>query len=982
MKAACALFAVALTAGLATQATPAAAATPGKVAPNKVAPNKVAPGNVAANKVAPDKNLGSGDLLGEGHGARDEDNRVGVVSPSTLQRSLANRFGSVSFNRLGTPRALGPSKALATGLSTDPETAARQYLASNRDLFGLDDKAVASLERLEVSPIGAGSAVLLRQRFGDLPAGYDGLVAVLVSGGSVVRVTSSMSRDTRVPEPATVSADAALGVALRDAGLAANQIQSPDVRVVAVPTPADGPRTAYAITLTSTDSSSPAAYNTYVDARSGTVLVREDLVDFDSDNPTWAVFPAAPPNSGADTRVRWCLNPTPGCARTFRDPASGQAWDFNLSTGTPSFTSSGNSANNVVLLGAGTPATPATPSLNRNYVYPFTDQWHQARCNPTTFTSAQRNDADAAVTNLFAMHNRMHDWAYQLGFTEATWNLQAVNLGPDGLGGDAEQGRAQANALAGSRNNANQATPRDGLPPTTNMFLWQPVAGAAYPPCVDGDYDMTVVAHEFTHAITNRMIAGPDSGIGSFQGGSMGEAWSDLMAAEYLFENNIRPPGDTPFVTGAYVTGNNTTGIRDYDASKSPLNFSDVGFDLVGPEVHADGEIWVAANLRVRAALVKRYGAGTPSVQQRCADGAVTADACPGNRRWAQLVFDSFLLQASSQVSMLDMRDNMLAADLVRFGGANQDLIWNAFAESGLGQDALGAPADTDPTPSFASPYANNATVTLRPLGDTAGAVIRLYVGDYEARSTPVADTDPETDLPDTFQIVPNTPFTFIAVGPGFGDHKFSTLFLPGRAQDLRLNLPRNLASTASGAAISGDGVNLDKIGDDTEATDWASLDGVAGRQVTVDLAGDRPQTVNTVNVSALLRPASTDPADADPGSQNRYTALRSFEILACDASVANCALDTSYRSVLRSAPDAFPGGAFRPTAPQVNLRTFHFNPTRATHLRIRVLASQCTGGPLYAGEQDADPTAATDCTTASPLAAQVRIAEFQAFTR
>jgi hypothetical protein len=369
-------------------------------------------------------------------------------------------------------------------------------------------------------------------------------------------------------------------------------------------------------------------------------------------------------------------------------------------------------------------------------------------------------------------------------------------------------------------------------------------------------------------------------------------------------------------------------------------------------------------------------------LQQRCADGAVTADACPGNRRWAQLVFDSYLLQAPSQVSMLDMRDNLLAADLVRFGGANQDLIWNAFAESGFGQDALSAPADTDPTPSFASPYLNNATVTLRPLGDAAGAVIRLYVGDYEARSTPIADTDPETELPDTFQIVPNTSFSFVAAGPGFGHHKFNTLFLPGRAQDLRLNLPRNLASTASGAAISGDGVNLDKVGDDTEATDWASLDGVAGRQITVDLAGDRAQTVNTVNVSALLRPASTTPGEADPGSQNRFTALRSFEILACDASAADCAVDTSYRQVLRSTPDAFGGGAFRPVAPQLNLRTFHFNPTRATHLRIRVLASQCTGGPLYAGEQDADPAAATDCTAASPFAAQVRIAEVQVFTR
>ena len=30
----------------------------------------------------------------------------------------------------------------------------------------------------------------------------------------------------------------------------------------------------------------------------------------------------------------------------------------------------------------------------------------------------------------------------------------------------------------------------------------------------------------------------------------------------------------------------------------------------------------------------------------------------------------------------------MLAADQIRFRGANQDIIWNAFAKRGLGQDA------------------------------------------------------------------------------------------------------------------------------------------------------------------------------------------------------------------------------------------------------------------------------------------------------
>jgi hypothetical protein len=925
---------------------------------------------------------GSTAVPADGHGPRDKDNRPGHANPTAAQLSAAARFNSVRWNALGTPSSIGPA-TLATGLAPDPVTAARQFLIQNLDTFGLDETAVSAMDLLGVNPIDTASTVLLRQRFGDLAAGRDGLVAVLVQNGRVLRVTSSLSRDTSTPAPATLSRDEAVAAALADAGLGLSQIATPQVDLVAMPMPNGAPHAAYEITLISTDAVDPTAYTTYIDARDGSVLVRDDLVNFDSDNPMWAVFPATAPTSfpaGTDPRVRWCLTPASGCVRTVRDPNSGQAWDINLATGTPTFTSSGNAANDVVLWGAGTPPTPATASPDRNYIYSFTDQWHQAGCNPDTFASAQRIDADAAVTNLFAMHNRMHDWAYLLGFTEAAWNLQAVNLSPAGLGGDAEQGRAQAGALSGSRNNANQGTPRDGLQPTTNMFLWQPVAGGAYPPCVDGDYDMTVVGHEYTHAISNRMIAGPNSGIAGFQGGSMGEAWSDLAAAEYLIENNFHAPGNSPFVTGAYVTGNVENGIRDYDASKSPLNFSDLGFDLVGPEVHADGEIWVAANLRVRAAFVDRYGKGTPALQQQCADGLVAMGSCPGNRRWVQLMFDSFLLQAASQVSMIDMRDNMLAADMARFGGANQDIIWNAFAESGLGQGAAGAPNDVDATPSFASPLASNATVTLHPVGDAAGAIIRLYVGDWEARAVPIADTDPATPTPDTFQIVPSKNFHFVANGAGFGNQPLTRTFQPGTVVDWKIDLARNLASTTSGATASGDGVNLARINDDTEATDWASLTGVAGRTVTVDLAGDQPQTVASVNVSAMLRPAIT--GDPDPGGQNRFSALRSFIIQACNATLADCSQDSSYATVYTSAPNAFPGGAFRPVAPQLNLRTFPITPVQATHLRIVVVASQCTGGPLYAGEQDNDPRAATDCASASPFAQQVRIAEIQAFSR
>ncbi|MET8349182.1 MULTISPECIES: M36 family metallopeptidase [unclassified Micromonospora] len=921
----------------------------------------------------------------EGHQHADVDNRRGTAAPDARQRGLARAADpDVRWNRLGTPQALGPGRApLATGLPTDPEAAARAYLAANRDLFGMDTAAVAALERVLVRPIGSGAVVTLRQRFGDLPAGPDGLVTVAVTGGTVLSVSSSLARTTGVPAPATRTAEQAYAAALTDAKLDASAVASHTVRAVAVPTPLDGPRAGYEVTLISADTDHPAAFTTYVDGITGQVLVREDLVDFDSDNPSWAVFPATPPRDlgpGQDPRVRWCGDPAPGCQAAFRDPATGQPWDVDAATGTPTFTSRGNSANTVLSWGAGTPVVPAPPSLERRYEYPFTDQWHQAKCNPDVFTSAQRNDADASIANLFAMHNRMHDWSYQLGFTESAWNLQAVNLTPAGLGGDAEQGRAQQGALSGNRNNANQGTPRDGLPPTTNMYLWQPQAGGPYPPCVDGDYDMTVIGHEYTHAITNRMIAGPDSGIGGHQGGAMGESWGDLLAAEYLFQNGLRAPGETPFVTGGYVTGNLVSGIRNYDLSRSPLNYSDIGYNTGGPAVHADGEIWGATNFRVRSALVKRYGLGTPQRQLECAQGKVAADKCPGNRRWSQLVFDSFLLQAASQVSMLDMRDNMLTADLLRFGGANQDLIWAEFARSGMGRDAVtNGAADTDPTPSFASPSGGNATLTLRPRGDSADAPIRVYAGEYEARAVPVADTDPATPLPDTVELVAGT-YNLLAVAPGFGHQRLSVVAKAGHDGYVDLRMSRNLASTASGATITGDGVNLERIGDDTEATNWASLDGVAGRQLTVALPGDAPQVVKRVNVSAMLRPAIV--ADPDTGSQNALSALRSFAVSACNAKTTDCADPARWQRIYTSAGDAFPGGAYRAYSRDINLRTFAVPTTLATHLRLEVLASQCTGGPHYAGEQDNDPATTTDCATASPARDQVRIAEFQAFSK
>ncbi len=419
-----------------------------------------------------------------------------------------------------------------------------------------------------------------------------------------------------------------------------------------------------------------------------------------TNNPRWAFFPsfpgldfAATPQSegcwvNADDGI---AQPKP-CATTFASPSSPFGWDVIPRTNQATLTTRGNNA-----FTAEDWLSPLTPAENRGPVavdryydrnfpggnFLWTNAWNRAKCDPTVLADPTRNngDVDAATTNLFVMHNRMHDFSYSLGFTEQAYNAQLDNLDhgdeatgpfPYGREDDPELGNTQAGAVTGGqpslegRDNANQITLNDGTPPITNQYLWQPIASAFYSPCTDGSFDLSVAGHEYTHLISNRMVGGPDASLSSFQGGSMGESWSDLDALEYLQEQGLAGKmGENPWSLGAYVTGNKQRGIRDYALNQNPLNYSDVGFDTTGPEVHADGEIWNGVNYEVRQALVAKHGSD-------------------GGRRWIQLVYDAWLLE-QADLSMVDARDAMLAADLMRYDGEDETELWRAFAHRGLG---------------------------------------------------------------------------------------------------------------------------------------------------------------------------------------------------------------------------------------------------------------------------------------------------------
>jgi hypothetical protein len=753
----------------------------------------------------------------------------------------------------------------------------------------------------------------------------------------------------------------------------------------------------------------------------------------------WKAFPANPPlaaldafpwdNPDTDTRQLFCWTPAPGCDIVTGNLASRSPWDFDMHANGPTFTTSGNNAKSATSWVSD--ILPSAPqfmpvSTARDYSFGWANDWNNRQCNPATppVPSSTYDDAAAAV-NLFVMHNRMHDFAYFLGFTEQNFNAQASNFGLTPLfqENDPIIGDVQSGAATTTRDNANMITLPDGVASITNMYMWQPLAGSFYAPCVDGDYDQGVIGHEYGHMIENRMI-GKGSTRSGFHASSMGEAFGDLNAMEYLNENGFVPTdGENRFAVGTYATGNKEHAIRNYAMNYpraglfptpstyphvDPLNFSDIGYDTPGNEVHSDGEIWVATQFSVRQALIDKYNAGFPagdsSLQAQCANGVLPSQNCPGNRRWFQLVYDSFLLDPIGP-TMLDARNTMLAADVLRYGGANQKEIWGAYARRGFGNGAaLHSPVtpanrctatstqDCDPVPDFASPLENNAQVTFNLVSKETGATVvgKVYVGHYEGRVSPIADTDPATansgidiNRDATASFAPGE-YDFLAVAKGYGFFRFNAKFNANQTRNLTVVMPTNWASATQGATASGDGdaTTLGNLIDETETTTWAAdgrnptdstLSGIAGKQVTVDLAGTEPRDITHVEVSAMINPG-----------QSRFAALRKFEIWACNATTANCATNAGFTLVFTSADDAFPGDAPRPVQPQLIMRDFTIPKTKATHLRLRVLTSQCTGGPAYQGEQDADPANATDCDSNVAAASTrrfVRAAELEAFS-
>tara|TARA_B100000767_G_scaffold32761_1_gene27989 strand:+ start:27 stop:2450 length:2424 start_codon:yes stop_codon:yes gene_type:complete len=128
------------------------------------------------------------------------------------------------------------------------------------------------------------------------------------------------------------------------------------------------------------------------------------------------------------------------------------------------------------------------------------------------FTQDPSLSIEASITNLFYLNNMLHDIFYEYGFDEASGNFQQNNYGNGGNGND----YVFADAQDGSgTNNANFATPGDGVKPRMQMFLW------------DGALTSGPLL-----TINDGPLAGDYEGVPAAFGGEINDLTEDLILVE------------------------------------------------------------------------------------------------------------------------------------------------------------------------------------------------------------------------------------------------------------------------------------------------------------------------------------------------------------------------------------------------------------------------------------------------------------------
>jgi hypothetical protein len=559
--------------------------------------------------------------------------------------------GSLTYelNEANVPRAFFNYAASLSPPSGDaPDRIARRFLAGNSQIFGLNSADVGGL-KLEKEDNDAGTTFLdYEQQIGGVSVFHGHVRVVVNAGGEVISVNEGwLVTGKKVKTKPSLKEVKAIRKAFEYAGK-----EAPGSLVLIRARQSPGERSVYANPLGSqfediiselrvleVYSEARLAWHIYVDvapsewyeilldARSGELLYRGNLY---ADVAQGTVF-TQNPDAGGRQLVSFVGDTTINTAAGWMGTStvtSGNNVDAYLDTDANNVPDN----NNTTGLQNGRAVSPI-----QDFTFPF-----QTGVDP-------RTQRPAAVSNLFYFVNIMHDFVYNLGFTESSGNFQVNNFGRGGVGNDPVNAEAQDGS---GTNNANFATPPEGSRPRMQMFLFTR-GTTTLSDDRDGDVDGDVVLHEYGHGVSNRLVG--VGCVGGTQAGAMGEGWSDYWAITFFNDGRV----------GDYVTANATAGIRRaaYTVPANPIHDSYADLGVGGFQVHRDGEVWAATLWDLRASL-----------------GAALAD---------RLVLQGMKFTPCGP-SFLNARNGILQADQNLNAGANRCAIWTVFARHGMGNSASG----------------------------------------------------------------------------------------------------------------------------------------------------------------------------------------------------------------------------------------------------------------------------------------------------
>ena len=255
---------------------------------------------------------------------------------------------------------------------------------------------------------------------------------------------------------------------------------------------------------------------------------------------------------------------------------------------------------------------------------------------------ATSDNRSAAVVNLFYQNNILHDVLAGHGFTQAFGNFE----GDDPVLAEAQDGEGM--------NNANFATEVDGTSSRMQMYLWNLTLTEAGKKR-DGSLDKDIIAHEYGHGVTWRMV-GDMSGL---FGGASGEGFSDVLATWLTDEDRVAE------YSSGWIDGIRSTGYGSHTGTYA---------DFSGTSVHNDGEIYAATMWDLRTDWMAQGW-----------DEDELLDVTIGGL--------SFTI---GPPAFEEMRDGLLDA-IATYPAWNQEqrddrecLVWETYAARGIGEGANG----------------------------------------------------------------------------------------------------------------------------------------------------------------------------------------------------------------------------------------------------------------------------------------------------